>query len=482
MGDNIIGVVVRILNNKLCAGLLSLFITLPVSQCNAGVLDLLYQNKLDETQQSLFNDNIEEGSFKQAIDHHNPDIGFFGQRYYFDNRYALSNKSPVFFYICGESTCRSSRLQGAIRAYAEEHHAFLIALEHRYYGKSIPNYHLTIENLAYLYTDAAIEDLYYFQKAMIKEKDLKGKWVAFGGSYPGSLSAYYRLRHPEMVVGALASSAPVMAKENFEEYDAHVTSVAGEACANQMRAVVKEVEQAIDTDPQRYKEIKHLFAANEVNHPIDFLYLIADVGAYAVQYGDHQRFCSALTNGSAIEAYAAYARELYDRYGVSALYFTFEGAKSEDPHDYANGLGIRQWYYQSCTEYGYWQTANSHRALSTRSAKIDLDYHHEVCQRLFGIGEAAHTEAMNQQFYYPLILSASNIYFTNGSNDPWSKLSLLPENGNAENQNLFYHLISDASHCEDLHYPQQSDSIALKEVRADFDRLLSEWLSYTENK
>lgn len=455
--------------------IISLFSNFSIS--HAGIVEYFLQQKQEEKLFLGAEKSIQVAYFKQFIDHNSPKKGTFSQRYYIDETYGLRNDSPVFFYICGEATCSKRALNGAIRNYAQKFHAKLVALEHRYYGESLPVNSFSTKNLHFLNTKAALDDLAYFQKSLIKEKKWKGKWIAFGGSYPGSLSAYYRLISPNLVAGSLASSAPVMAKEDFIEYDAHVTQVVGSQCANQMREVVGTIEESLN-DAVKLEQIKSLFDASAVNNPIDFLYLIADTAAAAVQYGMRDTFCASLSaSSSPMEGYAAFARKLYKDMNVSALDMTVEGAMSEDPNQYKNGVGVRQWLYQSCKEYGYWQNANPNSALSTRSSFINMSYHHNACQRLFGLVEPANTQEINNSLYFPLMdASISNIYFTNGENDPWSNLSLAEKNGNAVNPKFAYHLIQGGAHCDDLHTPSSIDSDSLKTARNTMESLLTEWL------
>lgn len=76
---------------------------------------------------------------------------------------------------------------------------------------------LTTENLQYLSSKQTLYDLKRFINEMSDEYGLgtNTKWIAFGGSYSGNLAAWFRLKFPDLVHGAVASSAPILAKVDF---------------------------------------------------------------------------------------------------------------------------------------------------------------------------------------------------------------------------------------------------------------------------
>lgn len=170
------------------------FISLGASLCalslvsHAGGVERYMQQQWEAKNGLNVTASTQQYTFPQFIDHNDAAQGSFAQRYYLDERYGPEADAPVFFYICGEATCTANALNGAIRHYAQKFHAKLIALEHRYYGASIPVSSLSASNLSFLTTEAALDDLAYFQRSISQQKKWTGKWIAFGGSYPGSLS------------------------------------------------------------------------------------------------------------------------------------------------------------------------------------------------------------------------------------------------------------------------------------------------------
>jgi hypothetical protein len=275
-------------------------------------------------------------------------------------------------------------------------------------------------------------------------------------------------------VGSLASSAPVEARNDYQEFDYHATVAAGPACADKVRAVIAAAEAALD-DPKALAALKARFQASDITDPDDFLYLLSDLAAESVQYGKRQDLCQAMLSGTdPVASYADYVKSFLAWYGSSAVSFVAQGGLELQPTPDNNA---RPWFYQSCAEWGYWQNAYHDPRYSMRSRHINAAYHARLCQRLFGMKEAD-DQAMNRSHYLRLLdpAQASRILFTNGSEDPWSELSISSVRGNDRNPKTAVQWIDGGSHCSDLRSSAESDSDSLKAARARFSALLQEWM------
>lgn len=86
--------------------------------------------------------------------------------------------------------------------------------------------------------------------------------------------------------------------------------------------------------------------------------------------------------------------------------------------------GIRQWFYQSCSEFGWYPTSGSQN--QPFGSKFPLDLYTSICAELFG-----------KEYSYPLIETyiaetnkllggrnpnVSNVYMIKGQLDPWQSI------------------------------------------------------------
>ncbi len=436
----------------------------------ALALDGGWRFRLEAHQKGLANPT---GFFAQKLHHDRvDDTTTFNQRYFVDSRHAEGENSPVFYLICGEWTCAGTSSYSAIGQLAREAKAHLVALEHRYYGQSLPFSRLSTENLQPLSLAAALADLAAFQRHAMETMNLKGKWVAVGGSYAGTLAAFYRLKHPELVVGALASSAPVLVKAEFNEYDAHVANVIKGACVDKVREAVALIEQRLAT-PEGADAVKAQFRASEIRDNDDFLYVVADMLAAAVQYGSRTSFCQTLTTASdLVDGYARAGLAALGRLGMNPLGISMQAA---EPEEAAPGGYFRQWMWQSCREFGWFQVANAGEEGTSRSSRIDLAYHDRVCERLFGVPQTA-DGSLNAEYYGPLFdPTTTKIIFTNGSDDPWLRLSVVPSTlEETPNPGLGVLVMEGAAHCDDLRAFQTLPSVIA--AQASFGATIKSWL------
>lgn len=180
-------------------------------------------------------------NFTQIVDHFNYQTSqTWTQRYWVVDNFFNPNVGPVFLFICGEYVCQGvPDSRQWVATMAQKLQGLILVLEHRYYGKSMPfgNDSLNLDKMIYLNSEQALSDLAYFIQQMKATHAHKitdnTPFIAIGGSYPGALSAWFRYKYPHLTIGAIASSAVVLAVEDFKDYDEQIylsTYKSGDFC------------------------------------------------------------------------------------------------------------------------------------------------------------------------------------------------------------------------------------------------------------
>ena len=158
-----------------------------------------------------------EAWFEQVLDHFSwRNDSRWQQRYYVcqETEQQPANPAATIFFYCGNegNVEMYIRNTGLMFENAKSFSAMLIFAEHRYYGKSLPfGNDFSAASLRYLSHEQALADyavlLDDFKR---KYKMVRAKVITFGGSYGGMLSAWFRMKYPHIVEGAVAASAPVL--------------------------------------------------------------------------------------------------------------------------------------------------------------------------------------------------------------------------------------------------------------------------------
>ena len=119
------------------------------------------------------------GTFDQLLDHSNPNLGTFRQRFWYGTQYWKGPGSPIYLMNPGEQAAdgfnttytTEQRLTGR---FAKETGGAVVIIEHRYWGESSPYDDLTVKNLQYHTLENAIHDLTYFANNWVPPFDRNG--------------------------------------------------------------------------------------------------------------------------------------------------------------------------------------------------------------------------------------------------------------------------------------------------------------------
>ena len=179
---------------------------------------------------------------------------------YFDRSRA---DAPIFLCVGGEGRPLSAMVVLTGTAHcalmvdaAKEEGALILALEHRYYGESIPVDDFSTPNLRWLSSHQALADIASLHTHISSLYGLTAanRWLTFGGSYPGMMAAWARTQYPHLIYASVSSSSPVVAQVQMQEYQDVVAyaysneNIGGsQACLDAIKSAFAEVGRLLGT-------------------------------------------------------------------------------------------------------------------------------------------------------------------------------------------------------------------------------------------
>lgn len=304
-----------------------------------------------------------------------------GQRYWLNKQFWGGVDFPIFVYIGGEGAESCSRLTNRMYAYelAQTHQALLVNVEHRFYGESYPTLDMSTENLKYLSADQALADLAriigYIKSDLVSTGS---KVITIGGSYPGNLAAWFRLKYPSVTQGSIASSAPVTAQTNFAAYmdvvGQSIIHFSGQSCFDAFESAANTLAGIADSEssPTKYAQLETDFhTCSAIDSSSDVAVLLSDLMGNVqgtIQYNNEHDgvmnvtdICSTMLQSTDYYANFVVLQALYR----AANNQSCEDASWEDTVTYLSASSkdasnnARPWTYQTCNEFGYFQTTDS---------------------------------------------------------------------------------------------------------------------------
>eukprot|EP00039_Didymoeca_costata_P018921 m.335520 g.335520 ORF g.335520 m.335520 type:complete len:495 (-) comp17619_c0_seq1:59-1543(-) len=420
------------------------------------------------------------------------------QAYYVnDTFWQPGSDAPVFLCVGGEgppldgSVVVASPHCNIAVEYLSETKAIMFAVEHRYYGCHnmsacpVKSFNGT-SSLHYLSSRQALADLANFHDFATKKYGLteKNKWISFGGSYPGMLAGWFRLKYPHLVHGSIASSAPVQAKLDMQGYNNVVAqaytvfdnNVGGsQECHDAIATGHATIGKNFQTSQGR-TELSKLFGETpefyaDKNNQADFA---GNGVAYFPAQGNDpsctqpacniKMICEIMTNSSIGDPInrLAMLRKIQQLWIPSDVY-----SVDEEP-DY--------WGYQTCTEFGFYQTCEVGTQCFFTQGLISLESQMSFCGLEFSIPSSKVAQNINltNDVYGGDKPAGTCLLYPNGEVDPWHSLSILK----SPSPGIGVLMVAGASHHAWTHpsLPTDQDSVnqARETIRGNVSLFLSQ--------
>ncbi|KAJ8495908.1 hypothetical protein ONZ45_g12655 [Pleurotus djamor] len=427
--------------------------------------------------------------FDQLIDHNNPRLGTFKQRFWHTWEF-YEPGGPIILMTPGEANAQpysgyltNVTINGLI---AQQQSGAAIVLEHRFYGLSNPRPDLTDESLKLHTIQQAIDDLEYFAKnvnlPMPNGDSLapgKAPWVLIGGSYSGALTSWTMVNKPGLFHAGYASSGVVEAILDYWRYFEPIRQNMPVNCSADVEAVITHIDRVFSgRDQVAIKQIKDNFGLGAMTHLDDV------AGALRNNLWDWQslqptsgpgttftRFCDALEVKDGVSAPASgwgvdhalaawgtfwkngYLRQLCGTDDAESCLGSYN-ATQEFWTDTDINNANRSWFWIVCNEVGYLQDGapSNSPTIVTRLVQPAADL--RQCAMMFpkAFPRAPKTipvQRVNTK-YRGWDVKVDRLFFANGLRDPWREATISAQGLNVQSTDLQPIALGDGFHCSDL--------------------------------
>ena len=320
------------------------------------------------------------------------------------------------------------------------------------------------------------------------------------------LAAWARLKFPHIVTAAISNSAPIQAVLDFAAYNNHVAhdlkdpAVGGsDECLDLFVHGHDELIHRIG-DSSEHVEITEQFGlcqAESLQDPRNVQLFVGDgvvdlgtqsndpacsdplcnlgvICRAALQY--YHNNATIGTNKPAMDTLAWLARQQRDQQSNSSdgcleLDWISTLKLLADPVRGRAG-GLRSWLWQTCTEFGFYQTCELHSACPYGKSWHPLSQDLEICRVAFGATAVMDAVQDTNEYYGGWDLAGSRILSVTGTIDPWTELAKTTSSNNL----LPVYTVQGASHHFWTHPVKDSDSDQVQMARAVVYETVQSWL------
>uniref|UniRef100_UPI00358FFACC dipeptidyl peptidase 2 n=1 Tax=Myxine glutinosa TaxID=7769 RepID=UPI00358FFACC len=441
-----------------------------------------------------------EKEFEQNVDHFDLSSRAgrtYKQRYLITDKFWKKGVGAIFFYTGNEGDVWSfANNTGFMFELAPSFGALIVFAEHRYYGTSLPfgTRSFERENVGLLSIEQTLADFATLLQHL--QRDLGAAncpVIAFGGSYGGMLSAYFRMKYPNLVAGALAASSPLYLVAGLGDEFQFFRDVTADferyhdTCPNVVRAGFAAMK-SLASKQQWAALSSKMRLCGQLNNTNDLSYLEGWIrNAFTVlammDYPYKTTFMSPmpanpvdvacdilLKSGDPLTGLRDAAGIMYNSSGTKKCYNIFEDFKPcADPTGCGVGWDSLAWDYQTCTEINLLCSSNGKTDMFP-AIPFTSALREQYCQKQWGV--TPRQDWLATQYWGADLSAASNIIFSNGDLDPWA-------NGGIRknlSQSLVAIMISGGAHHLDLRSSNPKDPPSVIQARKQEELLIRSFI------